>query len=80
MKRKTNTLASILLAGSMVFLPVCCHAEAVESGPAHEIEKTTTTTDEHQQTTTAVMVIFVGFEVFGQNIDTLGKKRNLDFG
>ena len=44
------------------------------------IEETTTTTNEHQQTTTAVMVIFVGFEVFGQDVDAFGQKRNLNLG
>ena len=53
--KKRNKLASILLAGSLMFLPVCCHAEAdpaeaaaeIEiseaAGRAYEMEKKTTT-------------------------------------
>ena len=55
MKGKKGKIASVLLAGSMMFLPVCCQAEAepteaaaveneaVETVSAHEIEKKTTT-------------------------------------
>ena len=38
MKSKKNKLASILLAGSLMFLPVCCHAEAEPAEAAAEIE------------------------------------------
>ncbi|MBR5908749.1 MAG: hypothetical protein IKZ66_02120, partial [Schwartzia sp.] len=54
--KKKNKLASILLAGSLMFLPVCCHAEAEPSETAaaeietseaasgvYEMEKKTTT-------------------------------------
>ena len=36
--KKKNKLTSILLAGSLMFLPVCCHAEAEPAEAATEGE------------------------------------------